>query len=92
MMDWWQILLVLIFIAQLVLCVLKYLEVSGLAQIIQSQKQLNDAMQTVSDQLADMEEQFVETKADMRKNSQHFVNFAKGMKQAGLGKQWYDGM
>jgi hypothetical protein len=91
-MEWWQILLILMFVAQMILCGLKYLEVSGLAQIIERQKQLNDNQQAISDQLADMEEQFIETKADMRKNTQHFVNFAKGMKQAGLGKQWYDGM
>ena len=91
-MEWWQILLILMLLVQLILCGLKYLEVSGLAQIIKLQKQQNDSMQTLSDQMADMEEQFVETKADMRKNTQHFVNFAKGMKQAGLGKQWYDGV
>jgi septal ring factor EnvC (AmiA/AmiB activator) len=90
-MEWWQWLMILMFSAQLVLCVLKYLSVSGLAQIIKSQKQLNESMQTLSDQMADMEEQFVETKADIRKVSQHFVNFAKGMRQS-QGKQWYDGM
>ena len=92
-MEWWQVtLLILILLGTLLNSVLIYLSVSGSAQIIERQKQLNTAQQELSDQMADMEEQFVEIKADVRKNSQHFVNFAKGMKQSGLGKRWKDGM
>lgn len=46
----------------------------------------------VSDQMADMEEQNTELKADIRKNTQYFVNFAKGMKSSGADKPWYTSM
>jgi len=92
---WWTIAvvgLVLILGLQAIILWLLWALVSGSAQTIERQKQLNEAMQAISDQMTDMEEQFVETKTDIRKVSQHFVNFAKGIKQVNLGKQWYDGM
>lgn len=94
-MEWWSVVVlvsvILILGMQAVILWLMWALVSGSAQTIERQKQLNDSMQQLSDQLADMEEQFVETKTDIRKVSQHFVNFAKGIRQVGLGKRWEDG-
>ncbi len=47
-------------------------------------------MQSLTDQMSDLEEQVVDTKKDVLKCSQYFINFAKGMKNS--GKQWYDGI
>ncbi len=88
-MEWWHILLALMFLAQVLLCVFNYLTVSGLAQIIQSQKQLNESQQALSDQMSDLEEQIQDTKTEIFKCSKYFINFAKGTK---TGKQWYDGI
>jgi hypothetical protein len=95
-MEWWHWLIIvsagLILVGQLAILVFAYLITSGLAQIINSQKIITDSMQTLSGQLSDMEEQNAETKADIRKNTQYFVNFAKGMKPGGSDKPWYTGM
>lgn len=95
-MEWWHWLIIVLtgltLLGQLAILVFAYLITSGLAQIINSQKIITDSMQTLSGQLSDMEEQNAETKADIRKNTQYFVNFAKGMKSAGSDKPWYTGM
>jgi len=92
MMEGWLLgLLILSIILNLVTLVFGYFVVSGLAQVIQRQKSLNESQQQLSDQMADLEEQFVETKSDIRKVSQYFVNFAKSLRQ-GTDKPWYTGV
>jgi hypothetical protein len=89
-MEWWHWVLVLSLFSNAVLLVLGYLVVSGLAQLIQRQKSITESQQTLSNQMADIEEQITEVKGDVRKVLQNFVNFAKGLKTG--GKSWYDGV
>ena len=89
-MEWWvTVLLILNVVLLLFNLLFGYLATSGLAQIINSQKTINESMQTLCDQMADVEERTVDSQADVRKLTQHFVNFAKGFKQASQDKPWY---
>lgn len=83
-----EALLILILLMNVILLVLFYLSVSGLAGTIKGQKTINEQQQVLSDQLTDLEETLVETKGDVRKLSQQFINYAKGKQVAG-DKPWY---
>lgn len=87
-MEWWQWLLILMLVGQTVSLVMGYLIISGLAQLVNSIKTLIESMQTLSDQMTDVEERTVESQTDVRKITQHFVNFAKSMKN-NQDKPWY---
>jgi hypothetical protein len=88
-MEWIIALLILNAILLLVNLFISYLTSSGLVQVINSQKTLNDSMQVVGNQMADVEERTVEAQADVRKLTQHFVNFAKGTNKSNQDKPWY---
>ncbi len=56
--------------------------------VVKGQKQINEAQQTLSDQMTDLEERLVEAQNDVRKLTQHFINFARGTRASGGGKTW----
>ena len=55
--------------------------------VVKGQQRLNESMQSLSEQMTDLEERLVEAQNDVRKLTQHFVNFARGMKSTS-GKTW----
>ncbi len=55
--------------------------------VVKGQQKLNESMQAVSEQMTDLEERLVEAQNDVRKLTQHFINFARGMKGTS-GKTW----
>ncbi len=55
--------------------------------VVKGQQEINKGQQALSDQITDLEERLVEAQNDVRKLTQHFINFARGSRTA-PGKTW----
>ncbi len=86
--TWIILLLSLIAVLLALNLFLSYLFGSGLAGVIKSQDTLNKSMQTMSEQMSDLEDKQAEMHKDVRKVTQHFINLAKALK-TGQDKPWY---
>ena len=84
-----DILLILILVVLSFILVFLVLVFSKQSALVKSHRALNVSMQELSDQMSDLEERSVENQNDVRKLTQHFVNFARGTnKGVGSAPRW----